>query len=94
MSPVRLVVSDLDGTLEELKLAAAVSPPGAAAPAPVWIGADTRVRPFADEPLGPVELRLNGVDPAQLGLDQLRARLSGSATLNWSAGRLRMRFSL
>ncbi|MBN9427948.1 MAG: translocation/assembly module TamB domain-containing protein [Burkholderiales bacterium] len=69
------------------------SPSSSGAP-PVWIGADTRVRPFAADPLGPIELTLNGVEPAQLGFDQLHARISGAATLNWNDGRLRGRLRL
>lgn len=78
-----------DGTLDDFAVAAqALPPPGATdaqAPAPVWIGLDTRVRPFAErlaQRFAPIELTLDAVEPAQLGLaDAPRARVSGSATI-------------
>lgn len=97
-----------DGTLEDFALAAqALPPPGvvalgdASAPAPVWLALDTRVRTDApaDERLAPIQLTLNGVEPAQLGLPTtLRARLAGSATIRLghgqASGRLELRNAL
>ncbi|MFO1301173.1 MAG: hypothetical protein U1F17_12490 [Burkholderiaceae bacterium] len=75
-----------DGTLEDFAVAAQALPPDAAAgaeadarpPGPVWIGLDTRVRPFAAsaaQRVAPIDVTLDGVDPAQLGFaDAPRAR--------------------
>ena len=95
MPPVKILA---DGTLENFALAAqALAPPGAAAssegpvPAPVWLALDTRVRPLAapGELLAPIQITLNGVEPAQLGVPTgLQARLSGSATVRIEAERI------
>lgn len=85
-----------DGTLDDFSIVAqALPPPGTAStqPArPVWIGVDTRVRPFAQEladKLAPVALAFDAVEPAQFGLDDLpEARLSGRATLHAHDGGL------
>ncbi|HEY0879518.1 MAG TPA: translocation/assembly module TamB domain-containing protein [Zeimonas sp.] len=73
-----------DGTIEDFSVIAQALPP-AAPSAGVWIGLDTRVRPFASRPSGklaPVEIAFGGVEPSQFGLrDVPDARLSGRATL-------------
>lgn len=73
-----------DGTLADFSLVAQALPP-AGVPARVWIGLDTRVRPFAAqlcERLAPVELSFDAVEPAQFGLHGVPdARISGNATL-------------
>ncbi len=78
-----------DGRLDDFSVVAqALPPPGVAStqPArPVWIGLDTRLRPFAqglEERLAPVAIAFDAVEPAQFGLDDLpAARFSGRATL-------------
>ncbi|HMN64406.1 MAG TPA: translocation/assembly module TamB domain-containing protein [Burkholderiaceae bacterium] len=95
-----------DGTLEDFAVAAQALPPDAAAgaeadarpPGPVWIGLDTRVRPFAvsaAQRVAPIDVTLDGVDPAQLGFaDAPRARVSGSATIRVGEGRIAGRLAL
>jgi translocation and assembly module TamB len=98
-----------DGSLEDFEVVAqALAPAGAAAPdpsqlpRPVWIGLETRVRPFAPtmpERLAPVELSFHEVEPAQLGMAQApRARVTGSATMRLEedgvAGRVALRNAL
>lgn len=95
-----------DGTLDDFALAAQALPPAGAsdaeAPAPVWIGLDTRVRAFAQRPaqrFAPIELTLDAVEPAQLGLAEAPlARISGSATIRVGdtqiEGRLALRNAL
>ncbi len=78
-----------DGPLEDFSIVAQALPPPSAEQAqlarPVWIGVDTRVRPFAEhlaDRLAPVELAFDAVEPAQFGLvDVPDLRLSGRATL-------------
>ncbi len=80
-----------DGTLEDFSVVAQALPPSAPSgidatlPRGVWIGLDTRVRPFAPRlsaKLAPVEITLDAVEPAQFGLREVPAvSLSGSATL-------------
>ncbi len=90
---VRVLV---DGTLHDFALAAQALPPAGASdaqrPAPVWIGLDTRVRPFAEPAarrFAPIELTLDAVEPEQLGIAAApRARISGSATLRIGAAQL------
>ncbi|MCO5101198.1 MAG: translocation/assembly module TamB domain-containing protein [Burkholderiaceae bacterium] len=73
-----------DGALADFSVVAQALPP-AEPPSSVWIGLETRVRPFApqlSEKLAPVELAFDAVEPSQFGLrDVPEARLSGSATL-------------
>ena len=73
-----------DGTLEDFSVVAQALPP-AGVVSGVWIGLDTRVRPFAQPThakLAPVEVMFDGVEPAQFGLvDVPQASLSGSATV-------------
>lgn len=72
-----------DGTLADFSVVAQALPP-AGFPPGVWIGLDTRVRPFAPRAsakLAPIDLTFDAVEPAQFGLhDVPDARLSGSAT--------------
>jgi len=76
-----------DGTLEDFSVVAQALPPSAPSGPPpgVWIGLDTRVRPFEPQvpaKLAPVEIAFDTVEPAQFGLRDLPdASLSGSATL-------------
>ena len=94
-----------DGTLEDFVVAAqAIEPPGVAgladaqAPRPVWIGLNTRVQPLAypaTEWLAPIELTLEGVEPAQLGFAGApRARISGAATIGLDDEQMTGRLSL
>ena len=94
-----------DGTLEDFVVAAqAIEPPGvvgladAQAPRPVWIGLNTRVQPLAypaTEWLAPIELTLEGVEPAQLGfVGAPRARISGAATIGLDDEQMTGRLSL
>jgi len=91
-----------DGTLEDFAVAAQAVPPAGAEEAqargPVWIGLDTRVRPFAATTSGrlaPVELTFDGVEPAQLGFADLpRARIGGTATLHVGDGQVLGRLEL
>ncbi len=100
--PIRVLA---DGTLEDFVVAAqAIEPPGVAgladaqAPRPVWIGLNTRVQPLAypdTEWLAPIELTLEGVEPAQLGFaDAPRARISGAATIRLDHEQMTGRLSL
>ena len=67
------------GTLEEIRVSVAASAPLADAD-PGFASARLVVRPFDREPLGPLELELAELDPAQLGAQGApRMRLSGSA---------------
>jgi translocation and assembly module TamB len=98
-----------DGSVEDFEIVAqALAPAGAAEPGesqlprPVWLGLETRVRPFAPtrvERLAPVELSFHDVEPAQLGMaDAPRARVTGSATIRLEddgvSGRLALRNAL
>jgi len=81
--------ASLAGTLERIRVSAAASAPAAAPqtqtqtqtqPHAGVVSANLELRPFEPQPLGPVELRADGVDPAALGVaPQLRMRWTGTA---------------
>ena len=67
------------GPIENISVSAAASAPLADA-APGFVSAQIVVRPFDPQPLGQLELLLDELDPAQLGVESaLRTRLSGTA---------------
>lgn len=73
----------IDGALDDLQVSVAATVPGRAGDAGAPVGllsARFRVAPLAAQPLGPIELALEDVDPAGLGLAPgLAMRLSGTS---------------
>lgn len=78
--------ASLTGTLEHIGVSAAASVPtqpgsGPQQPEQGIVSASFELRPFDAQPLGPIELRADALDPAALGLaPQLRMRWSGTAS--------------
>ena len=73
------IAASIEGTLAALKVSAAATVPGSDAAAGL-LSARLQVEPLAAQPLGPIDIGLEGVDPSALGLAEgLPMKLSGTA---------------
>ncbi len=75
------IAASIDGTLAALEVSAAATVPGRDA-AQGLLSARLRVEPLATQPLGPIDIGLEGVDPSGLGLvEGMPMKLSGNGRL-------------